>query len=445
MNSITTKPLSRRAVLRGAGACIALPFLEAMTPRALYAAPSRFKPATSSPGAHPRMIFCYVPQGVNVAEWDPSNSGPNWTLSPTLKALQDYQADFTLLSGLGHPKSTNGHAGADTWLTGADLEATPGKDYQNSVSVDQVAAEQLGKQTRFPSLELSDYSGTGSALHSITLAFDRFGTPLPCENSPQRLFERLFVPEDAASRKATLRRYDERSSILDEVLGEARSLQKRLGKADQRKLDEYLGSMRETERRVQRLKDWVDVPRPQVDGSQLQLLSQPRDAHDRGMWLDVMLELCYLAVHTDTTRIITFEWSKEAGGVGPNGESHHELSHHNGDAGMLRKLADIDRFHVTKLARFLGLLKATKEGDGNMLDSTMVLYGSGMNNSRGHSTKNLPLLLAGGGKLGLRHGQHLKFETDSTPMSNLLLTMLQKMGIQQDSFMDSTGTLSGLV
>lgn len=440
MKTVRFKPLDRRTFLRGAGACIALPMLEAMELSDVSGAPSRFKPKERSLKTTPRMICCYVPQGVNIYDWFPKDKGPNWTLTPTLQPLAKLKTDFTVISGIGHPNGPGGHQGNHTWLTAADLKGTPGKDYQNSVSIDQIAAELHGKETRFPSLELS---GDGTS----TLSFDRFGTPLPSEQQPPRLFRRLFVPEDRASREATLKRYEERSSILDVVMGQASSLKKRLGKADQRKVDEYLSSVRETERRVDRAKNWVDAPRPNVEKTDLQLSSNWYSYHDRSAWLDVMLELAYLAFQTDITRIITFQWSREAGQITHNGEHHHELSHHGGNAEKLKKLAEIDRFHVGRLARFLELLQSTKEADdSSMLDRTMILYGSGMNSGKGggHSGKNLPLLLAGGTKLGLKQGQHLSFEVDSTPMSNLLLTLLQKMGIKKDSFGDSTGTLAGL-
>ncbi|HEY4261339.1 MAG TPA: DUF1552 domain-containing protein, partial [Schlesneria sp.] len=188
-------------------------------------------------------------------------------------------------------------------------------------------------------------------------------------------------------------------------------------------------------------------PKATVAEVGLQLASQPGDAHDRPMWLDVMLELAYLAFITDTTRVITFEWSREAGGYGGGGENHHELSHHGGDAGMLKKLAAIDRFHLSRLGRFLDMLKSTSEADGRMLDRTMVLFGSGMNSGKGgdHSPKNLPTLVAGGQKLGLKHGQHLSFDQDKhPPLSNVLLTLAQKMGVETDQFADATGTLTGL-
>ncbi len=437
--------LSRRHVLRGLGAAITLPLLDAMVPCG-WSAPSQYQPLERSLGAHPRLLCCYIPNGVNILEWVPKDAGPRYTLSPTLEVLKEHRADFTVLSGLGHPHSQGGHSGADTWLTGADLKAVPGADYTNTVSADQLAAEVHGKHTRFASLQLSDQSGTGSAGHSHTLSFDARGTPLPAENSPRRLFERLFVPESAADRQATLRRYAERKSILDSVRSEADALQKRLGQSDRRKVDEYLTSVRETEQRVARMEAWVDIPKPQVDEKHLQLSSQPGNAHDRPMWLDVMLEVSYLAMLTDTTRVITFEWSREAGGYGGGGENHHELSHHGGDEGMLKKLAQIDRFHLERLGRLLTFLKNTREADGSMLDHTAILFGSGMNSGTGgeHSPRNLPTLVAGGAKLGLQHGQHLAFDANPPPLANVLTTLLRATGVSVDKFSDATGALSGL-
>lgn len=419
-----------------------------MTPTAT-AAPSTFKPWAKSPlPATPRMICCYVPNGVNILEWVPKDSGPTYTLSKTLDVLKDYRDDFTVLTGLGHPASPGGHSGADTWLTAANLKAKPGADYTNTVSADQLAAKLHGTKTRFPSLQLSDMSGTGGAGHSHTLSFDVNGTPLPAENSPRRLFERLFVPDSAGDRAANLKRYAERRSILDDLAGETAALDKKLGPADRRKLDEYLGSVRDTEKQVERMQGWIDVPKPKVADTGLQLVSKPMDGHDRPMWLDVMLELSYLAFVTDTTRVITFEWSREAGGYGGGGENHHELSHHGGDAGMLTKLAAIDRFHLARLGRFLGMLKATAEADGTMLDRTMVLFGSGMNSGAGgeHSPKNLPLLVAGGRKLGVKLGHHVAHPVEKAPpLANVLLSVVQKMGVEADKFADATGTMTGLV
>jgi hypothetical protein len=439
--------LSRRHVLRGLGACLSLPLLDAMLPRSAYAADSKFKAWEKTFAVQPRMICCYIPNGVNILKWMPEGAGKNYTLSPTLSVLEDLRDDFSVLTGLGHPASQGGHSGADTWLTAADLTAVPGSDYSNTVSIDQVVAAEHAKHTRFASLQLSDRSGTGSAGHSHTLSFDPSGTPLPAEDSPRRLFERLFVPDRAEDRSATLQRYAEKRSILDSVLSESQSLHRRLGRTDQAKLEEYLSSVRETEKRVERLEQWIDIPKPDVPMTDLQLNMKSGDAHDRPMWLDVMLEISYLAFLTDTTRVITFEWSREAGGYGGGGENHHELSHHGGDAGMLEKLAKIDQFHLERLGRFLRMMKATNDGPASMLDHTMVLFGSGMNSGEGgeHSPKNLPTLIAGGSKLGLKHGQHLSHSLDNhPPLSNVLVSMAQAMGVESDRFADATGTLSGL-
>ena len=447
MTSFHRNPLERRTVLRGLGACLSLPLLEAMFPSSLHAAPSKYRPLAQSLGRHPRAIFCYVPNGVNILDWMPKGTGSDFELSPTLQVLSNHRKDLSVLTGLGHPNSRGGHTGADTWLTGADLTAVPGKQYANSISADQIMAEKQGTQTRLPSLQLSDGSGTGSAGHSHTLSFDRKGTPLPAENSPQRLFERLFVPDGNDSKAATLRRYAEKKSILDSIAADAKALDSKLGTADKAKLEEYFTSVRETELRVARMESWIDVPKPEIDSNNLQLGSQPGNGHDRPMWIDVMLELSYLSFVTDTTRVITFEWSREAGGFGGGGENHHELSHHGGDPGMLNSLAKIDRFHLERLGRFLTFLKETAEADSQMLDSTMVMFGSGMNSGEGgaHSPKNLPLLLAGGKSLGLKHDQHLAHDQeDHPPLSNVLLTMIQKMEVEAPTFQDATGTLNGL-
>ena len=445
MSSCT--PLSRRHLLRTAGAALSLPLLETMLPRS-WGAPSTFEPKRLSETVQPRMVCCYVPNGVNILDWMPADSGDRYTLSPTLATLADHRDQFTVVSGLGHPHSKGGHSGADTWLTGADLTARPGADYTNTMSIDQVVAATHGPHTRFPSLQLSDQSGTGAAGHSHTLSFDHGGTPLPAENSPRRLFDRLFVPETATDRAAALARLAERRSILDSLGSDARALSRRLGATDQRKLEEYLSSVRDTEKQVERMEAWIDRPKPRVSEEGLQLGSKPGDAHDRPMWIDVCLEIVYLALLTDTTRVVTFEWSREAGGFGIGGENHHELSHHGGDAGMLAKLAAIDKAFLEKLGRFLGMLSKTSEADGSMLDRTVVVYGSGMNSGKGgeHSPKNLPLLVAGGKKLGINLGRHLAFDEEKhPPLSNLLLSVARAVGCETETFSDATGTLEGLV
>ena len=440
------RTLNRRSLLRGAGISLGLPLLDAMS-KPLLASDSKYKPLSKSMRTTPRLICCYIPNGVNIKQWVPKDTGKNYTLSPTLEILKEHRDDFTVLTGLGHPACKGGHSGADTWLTGADLGRVPGAEYTNSESIDQIIAAVHEKETRFSSLPLSDMSGTGGAGHSHTLSFNRNGTPIPAENSPRRLFERLFVSDTAEGRETLLKSYADKKSILDSVLQDAKRLDQILGRQDQRKVEEYMESVRQTEARVQRLESWIDVPKPVVDSAGLQLDSKPGDAHDRPAWIDVMLEISYLAFVTDATRVIAFEWSREAGGYGGGGENHHELSHHGGDAGMLDRLAQIDRFHLSKLNRFMQFLKSTQDGEDRMLDNTMILFGSGMNSGEGgdHSPKNLPLLVAGGRKLGLRHGQHLAFEVEkSLPLANVHLTLAQKMGVETEKFSDATGTLTGL-
>lgn len=436
------KTLSRRTLLRGTGVGIALPLLEAMIGKSSAQAQSQ----TAQP---PRMICCYIPNGVNIKKWTPKGQGRDWELSPSLQPLAPLKEQVTCLTGLGHPRSFGGHEGADVFLTGADLNGTPGKDYANSISVDQAAASVHGLQTRIPSLELSFNSGTGSAGHSITLSFDRNGTPLPAENRPQAVFDRLFVADSASSRDAQQQRLAEDRSILDSVLDDSRALNRRLGKADRAKLDQYLNSVREVERRIQRREDWLDKPKPKVsaDGLKLDASARPRGYQD---YLRTIYDLIALALETDTTRIATFQMGKESNGgsfaeLGIQGDQHF-YSHHGGDEDMLNTLARIDHFLVEQWAYLLNRLQSTEAGDGTLLDRTMVLFGSGMNNGEtgAHSPKNLPLLLAGGSKLGMKQGQHLKFESDSTPFSNLFLTMLNNMGVEADAFSDSSGTLTGL-
>jgi hypothetical protein len=444
---MTIKPLSRRLLLRGLGVSLALPGLEAMTGRARADGGSPFRPWAKSAVVQPRVIFCYVPNGKNIFQWLPPDTGASYRLSPTLAVLKDHRKSFSVLSGLGHPHAQGGHSGADTWLSGANLKAVPGSEYTNTVSIDQLIAEQHGKATRFPSLQLGDLPGTGNPGHSNTVSFDAMGTPLPAETSPRRLFERLFAPESSNDRAVVAREYAQRRSILDAVLDDTNRLRARVGKGDQQRLDRYLTSVRSTEARVQRLESWIDRPKAKVETTGLRLNNESANAHDRPAWLDVMLELSYLAFITDTTRVITFEWSREASGMGGNGENHHDLSHHGGDEGMLAKLAEVDRFHVGRLSRFLGLLSATPEGDGVMLDRTIVVYGSGMNSGKGgeHSPFDLPLLIAGGRALGLHHGSHHRFEASaSPPLSNVWLTLARKMGLSLARFSDASGSLKEL-
>ncbi|ADB14762.1 protein of unknown function DUF1552 [Pirellula staleyi DSM 6068] len=437
-------PLSRRMFLRGASVALALPMLDAMQSR-------RTSAADGSKQRPPRMACFYVPNGVNIFQWGCKVDGGNHTFSSTLEPLAPLKDRVTVLRGMSHPASQGGHSGADTWLTAENLEGTPGFDYRNSISADQVVAEVVGLETRLASLELSSSSGSGSPGHSHTLAFSRNAVPLAAESNPRQVFERLFVEDSGKTRAARQQRFLEDKSILDEVLGQSQALTQKLGKNDREKLDEYLTSVREVERRVKAAERWMDVPKAEIDAMDLKLDARPEERGDRQTYLRTMYELVALALQTDTTRVVTFEIGREAAGgyfseLGLSA-NHHELSHHGGDEGMLGGLAKIDRFHIEQLAWFLTRLASIEEEGTSLLDQTMVMYGSGMNSGKGgeHSPKDLPLLFAGGKSLGIKQGQHLEFADGEQPLSNLLLTMIQKMGVESDRFKDSKGTLRGLV
>lgn len=450
--------LSRRTFLRGLGATLALPLLDAMLPTLSAAAPKK---------AARRMVSVYSPNGVNVWDWFPKTAGPAYQFSPTLQPLEPLREHLTVISGLHHPrmKLGEGHNGANTWLTGADVGATPGVEFLNTVSADQLAAEITAPHTRFASLELAaEPGGGGAGGRARTLAWTRNGVALPSTNTLADLYRKLFEAETQTDLATRRRATAGKKSLLDTVLGSAQRLHQRLGKDDQQKLDEYLNSVREVEKRVERSHSWLDVPKPQPatgrDLDQLQhgLGSLPDDPID---YFPALYELMFLALQSDSTRVITMMTGSEGLGItlrelGIN-RFHHGLSHHNHDPEALRDLARTDRFLVEQHARFLQRLRAAKEGDTSLLDLTMVLYGSGMSDA--HNTRHLPIVFAGGQALGFRHtqghfdltqgGTKLHIDTgfavtvnSDARLSNLLLAMLQQMEVPVQKFADSTRPLA---
>ena len=441
------KPISRRAVLRGTGAAIALPMLEIMTPR--------LRAAESTTDKVARMVCIYTPHGVRNSTWYPKKTGFDYTMSSTLEALTPLRDKVSILTGLCHPRmaSNVGHAAAGRWLTGVNDGdrvlvdfASPNK----ALSVDQLVANSIGTKTRWPSLQLSTEAGAGVPGRSRTLSFNARGLPLPSMNKPRSVFNRLFVPDTAKDRAAERVRYQRRQSLLDNVMHQSKALDRRLGKADSERLGEYLASIREVELQLDRNQKWLDHPKPEVDTSDLQFAFKTRSE-----FLKVMYDLMFFSLQTDSTRVITFMSGVEVdmykwGELGVN-KDYHSLQHHNGNNVDMEKLSKVDKREVDLLAGFLTRLNETVQGDGCMLDHTMVLYGSGMNNGVGvedgkgsHSTRKLPALLAGGGKLGIKQGQHLVYEKDMTPLCNLHVTLMQGMGLERDHFVDGTGRLNGL-
>ncbi len=450
--------LSRRHFLRGVGTSMALPLLGAMSPL-----------RASAPALPRRSVFVYIPNGVNGMTWQVTKPGRGYELSPSLRPLAKHRDDFTVFSGLHHPNGLGqAHVCADTWLTGARIDAQGARQYHNTVSVDQMMAEVTSRQTRFASLELSISSGTGQPNNSTTLAFSRDGVPLPAEDNPRNVFDRLFgdEPGGIAARRLGLKR---RRSVLDAVLDDAKGLRGRLGTDDRTQLDEYLHAVRDVEKRTERLDAWLDAPKPKVDGSPYQRNVSKDQA---GEYYRTMYDLIVLALKTDMTRVVTYMSGSEGNGlaipeIGVT-QSRHQLSHHGGDAEVLGRLAKSDAFLMGQFGHFLDRLKAETEGGEPLLDRTMVLFGSGMSYGHSHSNSNLPILLAGGRGLGLKHGQHVDYnrpdgatpykldydewlglcgkpKDDKARLSNLMLTMLRKMEVEAETFVDSLGPVSEIL
>lgn len=455
--------LTRRHFLRGVGAMMALPLLNAMVPLRALAAEAT-KPR--------RSVFVYIPNGVNGMAWQVAKAGRDYELSPSLKPLANHRDDFTVFSGLHHPNGIGqAHVCADTWLTGAKIDAQSARKYENTISVDQMMAEVTGQQTRFPSLELSISSGTGRPLNSTTLAFSRDGVPLPAEDNPKQVFNRLFGEEQGgiAAQRARL---GKRHSVLDAVLEDAKSLRAGLAQDDRSKLDEYLHSVRDVEQRTERLDAWLDVPKVKVEKNLAAPFQRDVSKSRAGEYWRTMFDLIVLALRTDSTRVVTYMNGSEGNGLAiPEigiTQARHNLSHHNGDPVVLERLAKSDAFIMEQFAHFLDSLRDIKDGEESMLDRTMVLFGSGMSYGHSHSNSNLPILLAGGRGLGFKHGQHLDYNRphlkndytlsydewrdlcgkprdEKARLSNLMLTMLQKMDVHTEKFVDSLGPISEIV
>ena len=418
--------IPRRTFLRGAGAAIALPQLDVMA-------------ASSKVGSPQRMVFVYLPNGLEMEHFTPSKEGKDFELPRILKPLEPIRDHFSVLTGLDN--SEPGHGGGDTWLTQVKLDATPGFAKKNYISVDQVAAEVLGQETRFPSIELSGVAPTDSTTYARSLAWSADGIPLPGESSVRAVFERLFKDETKEGLQQTLRRLKRKKSILDTVLDPAKKLQGNLGRADQRKLDEYLTSVREVEKQIQRAEEWATRPKPKPNASSP--ASDPHPERARSAFIKAMFDMMVLAFQTDSTRVASFMTGREAANsvyteIGSS-DGHHALSHWTTEE-QKEKFVRFNTMDIAQLGYFLQKLQSLNEGGQSMLDSSMVVCGSALRRA-GHSSKAVPCIIAGGGKGKLKQGQHVKFP-ENTPMANLMLTLLQQSGIERDTFGLSTGSLS---
>jgi len=442
--------LSRRTVLRGLGATISLPFLECMSAGVNAATPKR-------------SVFLYIPNGVNTLTWQIERAGAGYEFTRPMKALEKHRAVVTPISGLHHPLVIGKHHNCDkVWLTGADVPSDGGA-FRNSVSVDQIIAEVQGPTTRFSSLEL--------AIEGHSLAWSRDGIQIPAERNTQTIFNNLFGVEKD-SKETIRRRLSRRGSILDLVAEDAQRVNANLGSEARSKLDEYLTAVRQVEVRTQRADSWLDKPKPELSPAEAARLGRKLSMAEAGEYYRLFYDLMLMALRTDSTRVITCMIGSEShsGGIPEIGisQTRHGLSHHNGDPEQLRRLTETDTFLVDQFSYFLDQLGSVKENDASLLDSTQVLWGSGMAYGHSHGNANLPLLLAGGSGLGWKHGQHLDFNlpkigsynvadanghykvcsrpADSDArVSNLLLTMMQRAGVEEDSFQDSTRSLAEIV
>jgi hypothetical protein len=418
MNFATKRHLDRRTFLRGTGTALALPFLDAMLP----AFATRAQAAVAQPP--PRFLAMCATLGFHTPFLFPKETGADYTLTPYLEPLQNLRSNFSVISGLQHEEQNgaNGHTSEMTWLTSAKHPGLAG--FKNTISIDQLIADHIGSQTRFPSLIL----GTGSE----SMSWSSSGVPLPAESSPSRAFQQLFVDGTPSEIEAQIKSLTRGRSILDTVLGQAKKLHSNLGQRDQEKLDEYLSAVRDLEGRLVQNEAWVQRPKPKVDAKPPTDIQARTDAIGK---MNLMQDLIVLALQTDSTRTITLRLNgmnavPEIEGVK---NDWHNLSHHGQDEARIEELKVIELAEFTAFAGFLTKLQAH-----SLLDSTSVLFGSNLGNASAHQTANLPLILAGG---GYKHGRHIAINKDQHVFSNLFVSLAQRMGVETDQFGFSTSTL----
>jgi hypothetical protein len=443
---IPKQAISRRTVLRGVGATLALPLFERMAPTTNLARAA----------AAPVRRFCtvYVPNGIVMERWTPATEGTGFDFTPTLLPLQPFRDHLLVLSGLDNTgaRSRSGASGAHAkpagaFMTGIEpLPTTGSSSLSLGISMDQLLANTIGQQTPLPSLELGlegadTVNGVGtcdvgfSCAYQNRLAWSGPSTPLPVETNPRVVFERLFGGVDSTDPDVRRARMSRQTSILDSVLDKVDRLQDDLGRRDQAKLEEYLQSVREIERRIQVAED---------QGRELPTVDSPAgipvsyDEHAR-----LMFDMQVLALQTDTTRVLTFQVGREQSGatypqIGVS-DSHHPISHHGGDKNKIASLAKINAYHANLFAYYLEKLATTSDGDATLLDNVIVLYGSAISEGNSHDIRNLPILLAGGGAGLVKGGRHVRYPDQTQRLTNLQLTLLNKLGVPTETFGDSTG------
>lgn len=447
MNYITRKHLSRRTLLRGVGTALALPWLDSMSPA--------LKAAKNTPAASAiRMAFVYVPNGIIPGAWTPKTDGKDFEFMRSMKPIEAYRERLLVLTGLaqvngralGDGAGDHARAGA-TWLTGVHPAKTEGAGIHAGISVDQVAAKELGKTTQFASLEIGLESPTlaggcdsgYSCAYSNTISWRGPTSPQPMEMNPRALFERLFGEGDSTDPKARMKAMKDQGSLLDYITGDLDRMESNLGPRDRSKLTEYLDSIRDVERRIQ-------LAEAQNDTMKVPVIARPAgvpaeyDDHAK-----LMMDLQVIAFQADLTRVVTFMMGREGSdrsyrNIGIS-DGHHPLTHHQNDPEKIEKVTQIDTYHVKLLSYYLDKLQAAKEGDGTLLDNSMVLYGSSLCDGNAHTHHDLPLVMIGGAGGQIKGGRHIRYPKE-TPMNNLLLTILDKAKVPvPEKLGDSTGEL----
>ena len=435
---VTKRALSRRTFLRGAGAALALPLLDAM-------APAMTAIARTAAAPRRRAGFVYVPNGVIVDQFVPAKEGADFEISTILKPLEAFKDQLVVVSNLSRAETSANHAvSSGGWLTGARPKRTDGPDFRVGTSIDQIVARQIGQDTTFPSIEVAteDFSGLlgacdpgYSCAYMNTLNWSSPTTPLPMEINPRVLFERMFGGGGTAEER--LARMSADRSILDFVVSDLKDLQTGLGAHDRERLSEYLDNVREIERRIQRAESQAqtqaDVP-PEPVG-----VPDTFEEH-----VSLMFDLLALAWQADLTRVFTFMMAREVSqrtypGLGI-AEPHHAISHHGDRPELIAKHTKLNAYHIQLFARFIARLRSTPDGDGSLLDHSLILYGPGMSNGNGHSGSPIPQAIVGGGSGRVRGNRHIR-PPQVTPMANLLLSLLQKFDVDQTTFGVSTGTV----
>ena len=413
--------LSRRTFLRSSGVAIGLPFLNAMQPRATAAAPAMKR----------RMVAINIAFGFHAQNFNPTKAGRDYELSHYLEEIGEFRDEFTVITGTSHPSVGGGHLAHKSFLSSA--KNPTGAGFKNTISLDQFAAEQLGRETRLASLPLT--------IASTGISYSRAGVELPAEGRPSRVFANLFLEGKPEEKAKQVKRLQEGQSVLDVVRAKAKRMSQRLGRLDRQKLDQYFTAVREAETQLHKAEEWAARPKPSVD------VEPPKDQLDRLRMLErtrLMYDMMHLAIQTDSTRFLTlYDPGMNAVPVIPGVDTdYHMLSHHGQDESKLKQLAIVESAIMREFGGFLRKLNESQEGGDSLLDNTMVFLGSTLGNANNHDNRNMPVILAGG---GFKHGQHLAFNQDRNyPLPNLFVSMLQRLGLDVDTFGSSTGTMTGL-